>query len=102
LIYGFRKKSGSLAIFGSDPSRRVSGFAFSFEHLAVRLMNGQIWLVDHEPRQSGDICLSCGKAMGLARTIPAIGAVPELRTYDCSACGIVFTEGAGPAEWREI
>jgi DNA-directed RNA polymerase subunit RPC12/RpoP len=47
------------------------------------------------------ICLSCGKAMRLAQTISRNGELPEVRTYDCNACGIVFTEGAGRAEWRE-
>jgi len=82
-------------------SSRATGFVFSFEHLAPRLVNSQLLNVDPQPLQSDRICLSCGKAMRLARTIPAIGAVPELRTYYCVACGVVFTEGAGAPGGRE-
>jgi len=39
--------------------------------------------------------------MRLARTSPEIGETPELRTYDCKACGVVFTESVGAPEWRE-
>jgi hypothetical protein len=80
---------------------RVSGFVYSFERLAVRLMNSQLLEVDPRPLQPDRICLSCGKAMRLSRTIPAIGAVPELRTYDCVACGVEFTEGTGAPGWCE-
>jgi hypothetical protein len=34
------------------------------------------------------ICPHCGKPMRLARTIPGIGALPELHTYDCKQCGV--------------
>jgi rubredoxin len=54
-----------------------------------------------EQIKSDHICLSCGKAMRLARTTPGIGELPELRTYDCKGCGLVFTESVGRAEWRE-
>jgi hypothetical protein len=42
--YRFRNSSGSFAIFPAirRASCRVSGFAFSFEHLAVRLENRQL------------------------------------------------------------
>jgi hypothetical protein len=79
-------------------SSRASGFVYSFEHLAAQLKNA-LWLMDRE--HPDHICLSCGKAMRLARTIPGIGELPELRTYDCKACGVVFTESVGRAEWRE-
>jgi rubredoxin len=75
----------------------------SFEHLAARLKNRTLWLVNREDIKSDRICLSCGKAMRLARTISGIGEPPELRTYECKACGVVlFTESAGPAEWCEF
>jgi rubredoxin len=57
--------------------------------------------MDREHIQSDCICLSCGKTMRVARTIPGSGELPELRTYDCKACGVVFTESVGAAEWRE-
>jgi hypothetical protein len=81
-------------------SSRASGFMCSFEHLAAQLKNRHLWLMDREHIKSDHICLSCGQAMHLARTIP-VGALPELRTYDCKACGVVFTESVGRAEWRE-
>jgi hypothetical protein len=59
---------------------RASGFVFSFEHLAARLKNSHLWLMDREHIKSDCICLSCGKAMHLARTIPGIGELPESRT----------------------
>jgi hypothetical protein len=74
----------------------------SFEHLAARLKNQHHGLVDREHIKSDHICLSCGKAMRLALTIPGIGELPELHTYDCKACGVVFTESVGRAEWREV
>jgi DNA-directed RNA polymerase subunit RPC12/RpoP len=70
----------------------MSGFVFSFEHLAARLKNQHHGLVDREHIKSDHICLSCGKAMRLTRTIPGIDELPELRTYVCTACGVVFTE----------
>lgn len=30
--------------------------------------------------------------MPLVRTLPRLGGLPELRTYECRPCGIVFTE----------
>jgi rubredoxin len=57
--------------------------------------------MDYEHIRSDHICLSCGKAMRLARTSPEIGEAPELRIYDCKVCGVVFTESVGAPEWRE-
>jgi hypothetical protein len=57
--------------------------------------------MDREHIHSDCICLACGKAMRLVRSIPGVGELPELRTYDCKACGVVFTESVRAAEWRE-
>jgi hypothetical protein len=65
------------------------------EKLALQLM-------DREHIKSDHFCLSCGQAMHLVRTIQGIGELSELRTYDCKACGVVFMESAGRAEWREV
>jgi len=73
----------------------------SFEHLAARFAKAPLWLMDREHIKSDHICLSCGKAMRLARTIPSIHGLPELRTYDCTACGMVFTESDRAPEWHE-
>jgi DNA-directed RNA polymerase subunit RPC12/RpoP len=37
-------------------------------------------------------CLSCGKPMRLARSIPKLGGLPELRTIECRECGVSITE----------
>lgn len=33
--------------------------------------------------------------MKLARTWPRLGSLPELNTFQCKGCGIVFTEVSG-------
>jgi hypothetical protein len=38
--------------------------------------------------------------MRLARTIPAIGVLSELYTYDCKQCGVAVTEAGEPGERR--
>jgi hypothetical protein len=81
---------------GNSRSRRA---VFSFEHLVLGLKNTNYRLVDRE--HPDHMCLSCGKAMRLVRTIPVIGEPPDLRNYECKACGIVFTEAAGRAVWHE-
>lgn len=35
--------------------------------------------------------------MRFARAVPKVGALPELRTYDCKACGVAVTEADEPA-----
>lgn len=37
-------------------------------------------------------CPSCGKPMRLRQLNPGFGTLPELRTYECTSCGIVKTE----------
>jgi hypothetical protein len=61
-----------------------------------------LWLMDHEHIKPDHICLSCGQAMHLARTIPGSGGLTELRTYDCKACGVVFTESVVNDKPRSI
>jgi predicted RNA-binding Zn-ribbon protein involved in translation (DUF1610 family) len=36
-------------------------------------------------------CPVCGSAMKLARIIPKLGGLPELRTFQCASCGEVVT-----------
>ena len=31
--------------------------------------------------------------MTFRRAVPRLGALPELRTYVCTACGVTYTEG---------
>jgi DNA-directed RNA polymerase subunit RPC12/RpoP len=42
------------------------------------------------------VCPNCGKPMRLVRSVPKIGALPELRTYNCSSCGETVTEADEP------
>ncbi len=37
------------------------------------------------------VCEHCGARMKLARTVPKLGALPELRTYRCQRCESVTT-----------
>ena len=37
------------------------------------------------------VCEHCGARMKLARTVPKLGALPELRTYRCQRCESVMT-----------
>jgi hypothetical protein len=41
-------------------------------------------------------CPSCGKPMGLSRTINASAGFRELRTFGCRDCGVWVTEGKNP------
>jgi hypothetical protein len=41
-------------------------------------------------------CPSCGAAMRLVRSIPKIGGLPELESFECRACRVSITEAASP------
>jgi len=48
-------------------------------------------------------CPNCSKPMALARTWPRLGGLPEMGTFGCKRCSIVFTEvvtGEGSAPER--
>jgi len=45
----------------------------------------------HETKNT-PLCPNCGRPMRFCRAIPRLGALPELRTYDCKACGVSYTE----------
>jgi hypothetical protein len=47
------------------------------------------------------MCPNCGKPMILVRSVPKIGALPELRTYNCRSCGETVTEGDKPVQMRD-
>jgi hypothetical protein len=34
--------------------------------------------------------------MSLASTMPRLGGLPDLRTYDCKRCGVALTEAYEP------
>jgi hypothetical protein len=49
------------------------------------------------------LCPKCAKPMASARTQPRFGERPEMNTYECQRCSIVFTEavtGAASAPER--
>ena len=37
-------------------------------------------------------CPSCGRPMRFVNAVPRLGALPELQTFECKACGVMFTE----------
>jgi hypothetical protein len=39
-------------------------------------------------------CPSCTKPMELARTWPRLGGLPEMHSFQCKLCDVVFTEVA--------
>ncbi len=41
--------------------------------------------------QSAPLCPHCGQPMRLARTVPRLGGLPELHTFECRPCGISLT-----------
>lgn len=42
--------------------------------------------------ESTPLCPSCGRPMRFVRAIPRLGALPELRTYECLACAVTYTD----------
>lgn len=38
------------------------------------------------------LCPSCARPMHFVRAVPRFAALPELRTYECKACGVSYTE----------
>ncbi len=49
-------------------------------------------------QQPTPVCPNCGKPMLFVRSVPKIGALPELRTYNCGSCGETVTEAAEPLQ----
>ena len=41
-------------------------------------------------------CPSCGAAMRFVRSMPTIGGLPELQTFECRACGVLITDASEP------
>jgi hypothetical protein len=41
--------------------------------------------------QSTPLCPHCGQPMRLVRTVPRLGGLPELHTFECRPCGICLT-----------
>lgn len=47
-------------------------------------------------------CPSCRQPMIFKRAVPRFAALPELRTYECKACGITFTAAIEPGEHADV
>jgi hypothetical protein len=58
--------------------------------------------MDVEHKYPTPLCPSCGRLMRHNRTIPGLGALPELYTFECRSCGVVLTEAAQPGERRDF
>jgi len=43
------------------------------------------------------LCPSCGQPMRFKRAVPRFAALPELRTFECAACAVTYTEAVEPA-----
>ena len=43
-------------------------------------------------------CPSCGRPMQFNSMVPRFGAFPELRTFECNVCGVMYTEATKPDE----
>jgi hypothetical protein len=95
-------KSGSLTMLTANrrASSRVSKMYVLF-WTATAHSEKLAWL-PVEKIKPNRVCLCCGKAVHVARSVPALGALPELHTYDCYACGVAFTEAVGSGERHEI
>jgi len=48
------------------------------------------------------LCPSCGQPMQFVSAIPRFAALPELRTYECKACGEAYTEAVEPDERCDV
>ena len=46
-------------------------------------------------------CPRCRKPMGFVRSVPKVGALPELRTYQCKPCRETVTEADEPVSWAQ-
>lgn len=69
--------------------RRVSGL---IQIKTPNLLRGNYAHMD-APRPNPNLphCPSCGKPMLLARTVPRVASLPELRSFECRICGVVIT-----------
>jgi transposase-like protein len=47
---------------------------------------------DNVVLMSRHFCPACGRPMRVVLVIPRFGSFPELQTYECSGCGVSYTE----------
>ncbi len=48
------------------------------------------------PTMATTCCAGCGRPMRFVRAVPGLGGLPELRTFECKACGVMITEAEEP------
>jgi len=54
------------------------------------------WPMHDDHRPPAPLCPRCRKPMDFVRSIPKVGALPELRTYQCKPCRETVTEADEP------
>jgi hypothetical protein len=47
------------------------------------------------------LCPSCSRPMRFVRAIPRFAALPELRTHECKACAVTYTDAVEPVVDRD-
>jgi hypothetical protein len=52
--------------------------------------------MNDENAKSAPLCPRCRKPMSLVRSLPKIGGLLELRTYQCRSCAETVTEADAP------
>jgi hypothetical protein len=65
-------------------------------------LDGHIDILRHQLDTTPN-CPVCNELMLLSRTVPRLGGFPQLKTYQCKPCGVVFTEedsGSNPISER--
>ena len=56
--------------------------------------------MDHVSQQRPPDCNCDGEGLEIVRRVPRVGAMPELATYRCEACGHVETREAQPGQGK--
>lgn len=46
----------------------------------------------HSNPVKSPLCPACGRAMVLVRTVPRLGGLPELHSFECRQCGVTLTQ----------
>jgi predicted amidophosphoribosyltransferase len=63
---------------------------------------GHSWAMQDDHRQPAPLCPRCRQPMAFVGSVPKIGALPELRTYQCKPCRETVTEAdEPPASWAQ-
>jgi len=47
--------------------------------------------MDAHANSTVPLCPNCGKPMTFVRSVPRVGGLPELRSYECKACRVAYT-----------